>query len=231
MIAKIPMFFLVLFASTPALFAEAPKKIDPSKWEKEIAAIEAKTKAVGDPKGAILFVGSSSIRLWDLGTSWPGLKVLNHGFGGSTLPDTIHFFDRLAVPFAPKAVVVYAGDNDIGSFGRTAAEVASDFETLAAKMEKQLPGVPLIYIAIKPSVKRWNLWPEMKAANDAIAKICTDRGHLHFADISVPMLQDRDAAPAAEWFKQDGLHLTPMGYAEWTRVIRAKLAEAGVLAE
>lgn len=231
MIGKIATLALILIASTLVLRAETPKKIDSTKWDKEITAIETKTRAAGNPKGTILFVGSSSIRLWDLGTSWPGLSVLNHGFGGSTLPDTVHYFDRLVAPFAPKAVVVYAGDNDIGSFGRTAAEVASDFENLAAKMETQLPGVPLVYVAIKPSVKRWNLWPEMKAANDAIAKICADHKDLHFADISAPMLKGRDAAPDAEWFKQDGLHLTPMGYAEWTKVVRAKLVEAGALAE
>ncbi len=230
-----PLLFCLVATALIALlspaFAEAPKKIDPSRWEKEIATIEAKTKASGQSSGAILFVGSSSIRLWDLERDWAGVPVLNHGFGGSTLPDTVHYFERLVTPFAPKAVVVYAGDNDIGSFGRTAGEVAADFAKLAEKMDKQLPGVPLVYIAIKPSVKRWKLWLEMKAANDAIAKTCAEHKGFRFADISAPMLAGREGAPSDEWFKEDGLHLTPKGYAEWTKVIRKELVGVGALAE
>lgn len=225
------LVFATCCALVTPLSADSPKKIDPSRYEKEIAAIETKTRAAGNPRGAILFVGSSSIRLWDLEASWPGLTVLNHGFGGSTLPDTLHYFDRLVAPFAPKAVVVYAGDNDIGSFNRTAADMASDFKTLVEKMEAGLPGVPLVFIAIKPSVKRWHLWPEMNAANEAIAAICAGREGLHFADIAAPMLRDRQGAPAPEWFVKDGLHLSPTGYERWTRVIRATLVEAGALKE
>ena len=80
--------------------------------------------------------------------------MINNGFGGSTLPDSIHFFERLVPPYKPRAIVVYAGDNDIGK-GRSAGQVTADFKTLAGLAKESLPGVPLVYIAIKPSIKRW----------------------------------------------------------------------------
>lgn len=215
---------LVLFASlaqaeTPAGFA---------RWEKDIAALEAKQKEQPAAPGSLLFVGSSSIRMWDLGASWPEENTVNQGFGGSMLSDTVHFFDRLVVPPRPRAVIVYAGDNDIAK-GHSAEEVVADFKALVSRCEEKLSGVPLVYVAIKPSVRRWELWPEMERANEAIAAICGSKGHLHYADIATPMLAEAEGAPGAEWFLKDGLHLSPMGYARWTEIVGAALREAGVL--
>lgn len=215
---------LVLLASLA--FAETPS--GPGRWEKDIAALEAKRKEQPAAPGSLLFIGSSSIRMWDLGASWPEEKVVNHGFGGSMLPDTVHFFERLVVPFQPRAVIVYAGDNDIAK-GRTAEQVATDFQTLVSLCEEKLPGVPLVYIAIKPSIKRWDLWPEMARANEAIAAICEARESLHYADIAAPMLAGAEGAPGKEWFLEDGLHLSPMGYARWTEVVGEVLRKAGAL--
>lgn len=215
---------LVLLASFA--FAETPS--GPARWEKDIAALEAKQKEQPAAPGSLLFVGSSSIRMWNLGTSWPDEKVVNHGFGGSMLPDTVHFFERLVAPLAPRAVIVYAGDNDIAK-DRTAEQVAADFQSLVSLCEEKLPGVPLVYIAIKPSVKRWNLWPEMARANEAIAAICEAKESLHYADIATPMLAGAEGAPDKEWFLDDGLHLSPMGYARWTEVVSEVLGKAGVL--
>lgn len=219
---------LALAAVSPAWLLADPAPSGAARWEKEISAIEARRTESPAQPGALLFVGSSSIRLWDLEGSWPGKGALNHGFGGSNLSDTVHFFDRIIAPYQPRAVIVYAGDNDVAK-NRTADEVAADFQTLAGLVGKKLPGVPLVYIAIKPSIKRWNLWPEMKRANEAIAALCASAEHLHFADIAAPMLEAGETAPPAkEWFKEDGLHLSPSGYARWTAVVNEALREAGV---
>src|SRR5690606_26138386 len=149
-----------------------------------------------------------------------------HGFGGSNLSDTVHFFDRIVAPYQPRAVIVYAGDNDVAK-KRTADEVADDFQTLAGLVGKKLAGVPLVYIAIKPSIKRWSLWPEMRRAIEAIAALCASAERLHFADIAAPMLEAGETGPPAkEWFKEDGLHLSPSGYARWTAVVDEALRKA-----
>jgi len=227
---KFRPFFLALSAValvSAGVRAEEVKK-GPERWEKAIAEIEAREAAAKPAEGGLLFVGSSSIRLWDLAASWPDENVLNHGFGGSMLSDSVHFFDRLVPSFKPRAVILYAGDNDI-SLKRTAEQVLADFSAFAEKMERALPGVPLVYVAIKPSVKRWELWPEMKKANEAIAAICESREHLFFANIAASMLRGAEGAPDASWFAKDGLHLSPKGYVLWTLVIAGELKAAGAL--
>jgi lysophospholipase L1-like esterase len=213
-----------LAAVAATAFAADPAPSGHERWEADVAALEAREAA----PGGIVFVGSSSVRLWDLAGSWPGSDMVNRGFGGSLLSDTVHFFDRLVTPLRPRAVVVYAGDNDF-SRGRTTAEVVATFEALAAKRLASLPDTPLVFVAVKPSVKRWALWPEMKAANEAIAALCAKEGMLHFADIAAPMLEGAAGAPDAAWFQADGLHLSPMGYERWTAVVSAVLREAGAL--
>ncbi len=223
---RLSCVFLSLVAF--AVFADDPAPAGFARWEKDIAALEAKQAERPAGPGGIVFTGSSSIRLWDLQASWPGENVINRGFGGSMLPDVVHFFERLVPPLRPRAVVVYAGDNDFAK-DRTAGQVVADFEALAAKMRVSLPGVPLVYIAIKPSMKRWELWAGMKQANEAISALCARDPHLHFADIAAPMLEGAAGAPAASWFAADGLHLSPMGYERWTGVVNAALREAGAL--
>ncbi len=196
------------------------KQPAPQRWEKQIAAFETEDRADPPPKNAILFLGSSSIRLWDLDKSFPDHKTINRGFGGSTLADSIHFFDRLVVPHAPAAIVVYAGDNDVSN-GMKAKAVMADFTKLAGLVAEKLPGTPVIYIAIKPSVSRWGLWPAMKEANDGIAAWCDRHEGFYFADTAAAMLADakNGEPPAATWFAKDGLHLNADGYAGWKNVI------------
>lgn len=220
--------FAALFAIALTAAVSADEATNPTRWEKAIAAFEAEQAAHPAAPDSILFVGSSSIRLWDLKASWPGEALVNHGFGGSLLADTVHFFDRIVAPIRPRAIVVYAGDNDIAK-GRDAAAVASSFQALVEKRDRALPGVPLIYIPIKPSIKRWELWPEMKKANDRIAALCVAGDALYLADTAAVMLKGTEGAPAPEWFAADGLHLSPKGYQSWTETVSAALKKAGAL--
>lgn len=203
-----------------------PKKTGPERWEADIAKFEAQEKTNPAPKGALLFLGSSSIRMWKLEVSFPNRKTINRGFGGSTLADSIHYFDRLVTPHAPKAIIVYAGDNDIKS-GLTADQVVADFKKLAALAGEKLPGTPLIFIAIKPSTSRWSLWPTMQTANEKIASWCAENEGFFYADIAAPMLADVEAGqpPKDTLFLKDGLHMTPEGYAIWKKVIDTLLKE------
>ncbi|MCB1229830.1 MAG: hypothetical protein KDN19_06170 [Verrucomicrobiae bacterium] len=225
-------FVFVLFATvigTGSLLAqkEDPKPLDPTRWENDMKKFEAQDEASPPPKGALLFVGSSSIRLWELKNNFPSEATINRGFGGSTIADSVHYFDLLVARHQPKAILMYAGDNDV-AHGLTPAEVAADFEKFAGLVSEKLPGTPVIYIAIKPSRKRWEMWPTMKDANDRIAAWCAKHDHFYFADIGAAMLADAEAGqpPAESWFRSDGLHLSPEGYAGWTKVIRPIIDEA-----
>jgi lysophospholipase L1-like esterase len=219
-----PLLALLLW---PALgFAQSvPVAESPAKWEAEIAKFEAADRTAPPPAGPVVFVGSSSIRLWDLDAFWPGQPYLNRGFGGSRLSDSVSYFDRIVKPYKPKGVVLYAGDNDFAK-GATAEEVVASFSAFAAKLEASLPGTPLLFIAIKPSRKRWSMWPEMAKANQAIAKLCEASPVLDFADIATPMLAtaaEPGTAPDESLFAKDGLHMSPKGYALWQTVLQPGL--------
>lgn len=211
----------------PASPAQADEDKKPDRWAKDMAAFQARDAATPPPSDALLFVGSSSIRMWDLPTSWPDDRTINNGFGGSTLPDAIRHFDTLVPPYDPRAILVYSGDNDIKN-GDDAATVVANFKTLHALITAAKPGVPVIFIAIKPSTARWSLWPVMKEANEAIAALEGELAHFYFADIAAPMLPADGSPPEAKWFKKDGLHLSPEGYAKWTAVVNETLKRAGV---
>lgn len=196
---------------------------DPAFFAGEVAAFAAQDAATPPPDAPIVFVGSSSIRLWKtLAEDMAPLPVLNRGFGGSQLPHLIHHVDETIAKYLPRAVVIYAGDNDLDpSTGKTAADVVRDFGTLVATIHAYVPGARIYFLAIKPSLRRWARWPEMQRANAAIAERCAADPRLAFVDVATPLLED--GKPREDAFLWDGLHLSDAGYREWRRVIRPLL--------
>ncbi len=193
-----------------------------TKWEKDIAAIEARIQSGESRQGSILFVGSSSIRLWKLNESFPGRATSNHGFGGSQMADSVHFFERIVAPVKPAVIVIYAGDNDIAQ-KKTPQTVAEDFAQFAAKVKEQVPDCRrVIYVAIKPSVKRWALADTIKATNQLIRTRCENDERLHFLDIWTPML-DANGQPRQELLLEDGLHMNADGYQIWNLALEPLL--------
>jgi len=215
----------LLFGQMMPVAADEAK--GPERWLKDMAAFDKRDAETTPPKEALLFVGSSSIRRWDLETSWPDDATINNGFGGSTLADSITHFERLVPPYDARAIIVYAGDNDI-KMGRSAGEVIADVKALHSLIVAAKPGVPVIFIGIKPSISRWSLWPEMKKVNEAVAALEGTLADFHYADVAAIMLPTGGGAPGAEWFKKDGLHLSPDGYAKWTAVVNESLMKADV---
>lgn len=189
-----------------------------ARWEADVAAFEKQDLANPPPKQAILFVGGSSIRLWDLPSSFPGLEVINRGFGGSQIADSAHFADRLILKHQPRLVVVYAGDNDLAA-GKEPMQLQADFQALVAAIHKQLPKTRIAFIAIKPSLDRWHLFAEQQKANALIEAYCKKDERLSFIDVVKPMLGE-DGKPRPELFVMDGLHLNPKGYALWTALVK-----------
>ncbi len=195
----------------------------PERWKKTIAEFKKADENEPPGEGGAVFVGSSSIRLWNLPKYFPNLKrSVNRGFGGSELCDSVHYFDTLVAKQQPNVVVLYAGDNDIAG-GKKAKQVHADFQAFNKQMLEKLPKAKLMYISIKPSIARWKLAEEMQEANALIAADCKkDSKRLAFVDIWEPML-DEEGEPRRELFVGDGLHLNEDGYEMWTGRLRQQL--------
>lgn len=204
-------------APSPASTAAAPAMA--AAFAPEIAAFEAADRASPPPVGGIVFVGSSSVRMWpDVAGDFPGLPVLNRGFGGSTLPDVIHYAPRIVLPYRPRTVVLYAGDNDIAA-GRTPEQVAADYGTFVGLVRRSLPTARVVWISIKPSPSRWTLADAMRRANALVAQAMRGDTLAAYVDVFTPML-GADGRPRPELYQSDSLHMTAAGYAIW----RARVA-------
>jgi lysophospholipase L1-like esterase len=191
------------------------------KWAKEMAAFEEQDKK--DPAiGGIVFVGSSSIRLWNLEKSFPEMPVLNRGFGGSEIPDSVNHADLLVIRHKPRTVIFYAGDNDIAN-GRSPQQVFDDYKAFVTKVRAALPETRMAFVGIKPSIQRWALIDKIRAANALVRKYAETDDRLGYIDVDGPML-GWDEKPRKELFVEDGLHMTPKGYELWTALVRPFLS-------
>lgn len=191
-------------------------------WNSAIEAYEAADEVSPPERGSIVFIGSSSILFWGtLGEDMAPMPTVNRGFGGSVISHATHFADRIVLPYEPSAVVLYAGDNDI-AFGSSSDCTLRDFEAFVARIRATVPRTPIYYISIKPSPSRREMWPEMERANHLIAARTTTEANLVFVDVSEAML-DEEGEPRADLFLDDGLHMTPAGYALWTSIVGPRL--------
>ena len=185
----------------------------------EVAQIRERS-ALWAPPDPVLFYGSSSIRLWrSLPQDFPDLPVLNHGFGGSTLGWCIHYFEDLVVPFAPRAVVLYGGDNDLGD-GKSPGHVRHELAFFMGCVRERLdPRVYVTYLSIKPSPAREGLRPRIREANRLCAQLARREPRLGYVDVHNAMLDGADK-PRPELYADDGLHLSRAGYAVWRECLR-----------
>src|SRR5262249_48818382 len=179
----------------------AEDKKDFARWEKAIAAFEQQDREKPPPKNAILFAGSSSIRLWNLPKYFPGTDVINRGFGGSHLADSVHFAPRIILKHQPRMVVLYAGDNDVAA-GKAPERVLADFQALVKPAHAELPKTKTASLPIKPSIRRWNLADKMGKANALIEAYCKQDPRLAYVDVVKPML-GKDGKPRPELFVKD----------------------------
>ena len=214
----------LLLAVAGAVQAAVPP--GPAQWLPAMEAFARQDQAQPPPQHAVLFIGSSSINFWhSLAEDFPGVPVINRGFGGSAIEDSTYYADRIVTPYHPRLIVMYAGDNDVYE-GHSAQQVADDFKAFVARVRKDLPAVPVVYISIKPSVARWSLWPAMREANGLIRDWAATQRGVRFVDIAPAML-DAQGKPRAELFRDDGLHMKPAGYALWIEALRPVLASYG----
>ncbi|WP_254425155.1 SGNH/GDSL hydrolase family protein [Rhodanobacter sp. B04] len=212
------MRHLLLLLLLWPLFATA-RGNDHAQWNPAIAAFEAADRAHAPAPGSILFIGSSSIEHWkSLAADFPELSVINRGFGGSVISDSTFFADRIVAPYHARAIVMYAGDNDLEE-GHSPEQVRDDFAAFVRKVRAIDPAVPIAFIAIKPSVARAVLLPQIRLANALVRTYAATQKGVAYLDAFTPLL-GKDGRPQPELFGEDGLHMNRKGYLLWINVIK-----------
>ena len=195
-------------APPPARAASAA--IDLERFEPEIRAFETSDRAAMPAPGGIVFVGSSSIRRWtSLAADFPGLSVLNRGFGGSTFPEANHYASRLVLPYRPRTIVLYEGDNDIAT-GRTPQQVLADYHEFVRLVRGTLPSARIVVVGIKPSPSRWQFADAQREANRLVRDAVAADTLQSYVDVFAPMLA-ASGRPEPSLFVSDSLHMTPAG--------------------
>ena len=210
----VPMIAFLLVAPATTLAQADP---DPARFADAIERFEKWDTQNAIPENPVVFVGSSSIVRWSTAIDFPGLPVVNRGFGGSHISDVNRYIEQSVLKYDPAMVVFYAGNNDIGS-GKSAAQVVGDYRRFVETVLARKPDTQILFISIHPSIQRWARWPEMRDANAQIKKYSDDHPALHFVDIATPML-GANGQPLPHLFVEDGLHLTPAGYAVWNPIV------------
>lgn len=215
---------LLLIGTTPAVPAQVVDP-DPARFKAEVDAFRAWDTKNAVPANSVLFVGSSTIRLWPTAEGFPDLPVVNRGFGGSQISDVNHYVNDLVLKYRPAVVVFYAGDNDINA-GKAPDRVAADYRGFVTRVLGARADTRIIFLAIKPSPARWALWAKMQDANDRIRAYSRSVGpQLVFVDVATPMLTS-DGQTQPHLYVEDGLHMTPAGYEIWTRILSPIIARA-----
>lgn len=203
-----------------ALLAQAAPR-DPSRWEPNIAAFEEQDRRSPPPEGGIVFVGASSIVRWNVAEFFPDLMVLNRGFGGSEMADTAHFAARTVLPYEPRIVVLYPGENDIAR-GVAPETVAAGFERLVATVRGALPKTRILVIGLKPTPARWRFNDQMLETNRRLRAIASRHDGITYISVEKAMLGP-DRLPRPDLFIEDGQHMTRAGYEIWTDIVRPHL--------
>ncbi len=194
---------------------------DPAVWAGAIAAFKKADRRNPPPEGVIVFTGSSSIALWGtLEKEMAPLPVINRAFGGSKIKQVAYYVDQIVIPYRPRAVVLFAGTNDIAwPRPKTAQAVYEGYVEFVRAVHAALPETPIYYVAITPAPSRRKYWPIVQETNRLIEAHTQGDPRLHFIDLNARLLRP-DGTPNPKLFRIDKLHPNAAGYAVWTSVIK-----------
>ncbi len=195
-----------------------------NEWEPAIQEFERQDRQSPPPDDPLLFTGSSSIARWsNLAEDVGHPPVLNRGFGGSEITDLIHFADRIIIPYAPRGVIIYSGDNDLAA-GKRPERIENDARELIRQIHQSLPGTPLTFLSVKYSPARQGLWGEIKTLNDRFANLSVEREKAYYLDVA-SCLRNSDQSARRHCYVDDDLHLSEEGYALWANILTSDLDE------
>jgi len=220
-----PCLTLLLAFSLASTVSAQTRTIDPSRFDADIAAFEAEDRAMMPPQDAIVATGSSSIRRWfQIEEDLAPLTVIPRGFGGSTMADLLHFADRIILPYKPRAVVIYEGDNDTGSYGVPPEQIINELNELTAMIHNVLPETRIYLISVKPSLARTEYWDVAQETNELYKEVAAGNDKIYYIDIATPLL-NADGTVMDDIFVEDDLHLNDKGTQIWASTIKAALME------
>jgi lysophospholipase L1-like esterase len=197
-----------------------------ARWEKDIAKFEAADRASPPPKGAVLFLGSSTFTLWKtLDRDFPNHTIINRAFGGSEVVDSTHFAERIIFPYEPKMIVLRCGGNDINS-GKQPEEVLQDFQTFFSKVRQKLPQTEIVFVSLNATPSRWANKPKEESANKLIQAAIKNMPRVRFLDIN-DMVLTPDGQSRTDLFGPDRLHFNEAGYKLLSERVRTILPPTG----
>lgn len=212
----------IISVAAHAGFAQDVPDPDPARYSDTVKSFVFYDAGNTLPKNPVLFVGSSSIRMWKSGDDFPGFVILNRGFGGSQWSDLNHFFDQLVAPYDAPTIVVYEGDNDI-TVGKSPEQVLEDTKEFVEKVKGLKKQPNLIFLAIKPSITRANIWPNMARYNELLKEYVETLPNAWYVDEAAKFFTEDGSLPADLF--SDGLHLSEKGYNIWIEALTPLLQE------
>lgn len=214
---------LLLILCLLASFANAQRNLDPTRFENAIQAFEAQDEVSMPAEGAILLTGSSSIARWNKQSvaALAPLSVIPRGFGGSVMGDVLHYLDRVALTYKPRAILIYEGDNDT-AFNLPEDKIVGQFEQIVARVHEALPETRIYALSVKPSVARLNVWPAAQKVSARLKNIAQSDPLVYYIDVATPFMK-ADGTVMTDIFVEDGLHLNDKGNEIWGRAIKAGL--------
>ena len=192
---------------------------DPTRFEGEIRNFERRDKVNSPTVGGVVVIGSSSIRLWTgIHNDLQPITIVSRGFGGSTMYDALYYLERIVLPYAPRSVIIYEGDNDI-AYGTTPEVITEDFINIVTELKAHNAEIRIFFISIKPSLSRWTLWEKMNRTNTMIKALADNDDSIFYIDVATEMLNEK-GEPNVNLFQADQLHLNANGYELWKRALQ-----------
>lgn len=196
------------------------------KWEDDISKFEQLDQNTNYADNSILFVGSSSIRLWTtIGEDLAPYEVIQRGYGGAKLSDVAYYAERIIYPHNFDALMFFVGNDIWGNpDDHSPKEMAGLFKYILKTVRNKYPDKPVFYIEIRPVLARWNLQPLIAEADQKIKAICDKDPNTYFIP-TVTYFLDENGEPIKSLFAEDNVHLNKEGYEIWTRLIKEALDE------
>ena len=224
-ISHVSFRFLLLVSLAFSFRVYAQQLPDPARFEGDIARFEQQDRVNPPPEGAIVLTGSSSIARWNnqAAAALAPLTVIPRGFGGSVMNDVLHYLDRVALAYNPRAILIYEGDNDTGIRDPIPKEMILDqLEQIIARVHEELPETRIYVLSVKPSILRWNVWPEAQAVSAGYKASADNDPLVYYVDVATPFLNS-DGSVMRDVFVADDLHFNDLGNLIWGATIRAAL--------
>lgn len=207
-----------------SLQATAQQLPDPTRFEEDIQKFEAQDRATPPPENAIVLTGSSSIKFWneEAPADLAPLTVIPRGFGGSVMNDLLHYLDRVALTYQPRAILIYEGDNDTGRNFIPNDTIMAQLEEMIGRIHAQLPQARIYLLSVKPSVLREESWPVALELNERYKVLAESDALVTYIDVATPFMKSDDTV-MTDIFVEDNLHLNDKGYDIWASSVREVL--------